>query len=63
LQMRAARTNCSRVEQFASQKPGVTRLEPHYAKAQPPLYSVQSYKGGVRDGRKLGIAAKNVLQN
>ena len=44
-------------------KPGVTRLEPLYAKAQPRLYSVQSYKGGVRDGRKLRIAAKNVLQN
>ena len=44
-------------------KPGMTRLEPLYAKEQPPLYSVQGYKGGVRDGRKLRIAAKNVLQN
>ena len=43
-------------------KPGVTRLEPLYAKAQTRLYSVQSYKGGVRDGRKLQKGSKNVTQ-
>ena len=43
-------------------KPGVTRLEPHYAKEQPRLYSVQSCKGGVRDGRKLQKGSKNVTQ-
>ena len=58
-------TNCSRLRRANCKpnKPGVTRLEPLYAKAQPRLYSVQSYKGDVRDGRKLRIAAKNVLQN
>ena len=44
-------------------KPGVTRLEPLYAKEQARLDSVQSCEGGVRDGRKIRIAAKNVLQN
>ena len=41
---------------------GVTRLEPLYAKAQTRLYSVQSYKGGVRDGRKLQRQIKNIAQ-
>ena len=41
---------------------GVTRLEPLYAKEQARLDSVQSYKGGVRDGRKLQKGSKNVTQ-
>ena len=43
-------------------KPGVTNLEPLYAKEQPRLDSVQSCKGGVRDGRKLQKGSKNVTQ-
>ena len=48
-------TNCSRLRRANCKpnKPGVTRLEPLYAKEQPRLYSVQSFKGGVRDSRKL----------
>ena len=58
-------TNCSRLRRANCKpnKPGVTRLEPLYAKEQPRLDSVQSYKGDVHDGGKLRIAAKNVLQN
>ena len=57
-------TNCSRLRRANCKpnKPGVTRLEPLYAKAQPRLYSVQSYKGGVRDGRKLQRQIKNIAQ-
>ena len=57
-------TNCSRLRRANCKpnKPGVTRLEPLYAKEQPRLYSVQGYKGGVRDGRKLQKGSKNVTQ-
>ena len=57
-------TNCSRLRRAICKpsKPGVTRLEPLYAKEQARLDSVQSYKGGVRDGRKLQKGSKNVTQ-
>ena len=57
-------TNCSRLRRANCKpnKPGVTRLEPLYAKEQARLYSVRSYKGGVRDGRKLQKGSKNVTQ-
>ena len=58
-------TNCSRLRRANCKpnKPGVTRLEPLYAKEQPRLYSVQSYKRGVCDGRNVQRRCKNVLQN
>ena len=40
----------------------MTEASTRNAKAQPRLYSVQSYKGGVRDGRKLQKGSKNVTQ-
>ena len=50
------------VELIAMSKSCDDKASTRNAKAQPRLYSVQSYKGGVRDGGKLQRQIKNIAQ-